>query len=147
MFPNISSFLLYLHYMMWVNVKLDISGFQGCRLHWSHSFLMVQLKRSWQYYHFGIAGDSFAKRVRIPPLPKIYYGPHWIKWSLFRKKSIVRWVSEPDEMNYLLNWSYLTAGDGRNKVGGVTSGGIHHRPMMTPKLHAENKLDVNLQSS
>ena len=75
-FPNIFSFLLYLYNMMLVNVKLDISGFQGCGLHWSNPFLMVQLKRSWQYYHFGIPEDSFVKRVRIPPLQNIFYGPH-----------------------------------------------------------------------
>ena len=62
-------------------------------------------------------------------------------------RPLVAQDNEPDEMNYLLNWSYLTAGDGRNKVRGVTSGGIHHRTMMTPKLHAEKKLDGNLQSS
>ena len=36
-------------HMMLVNVNLDISGhhriiFQGCRLHWSSSFAMAQLK-------------------------------------------------------------------------------------------------------
>ena len=42
--------------MMLVNVKLDISGcnrntFQGRRIHWCYSFLMAELKRSWQYWH------------------------------------------------------------------------------------------------
>ena len=55
-FPCICSFLLNLQHMMLANVKFDISGcngitFQGCRDHWSSSFLMVQLKRSWQYCH------------------------------------------------------------------------------------------------
>ena len=52
----ICNFLLNLQYMMLVNVKLYISGcnritFQGCRLHWSSSFLMAQLKWSWPYWH------------------------------------------------------------------------------------------------
>ena len=59
-FPHICSFLLYMHHMMLVNIKLDISGhklitFQGYKLHWSGSFLMAQLKRSWQYWHSCIA--------------------------------------------------------------------------------------------
>ena len=41
-------------------VNLDASGykrviFQGCILHWSSSFLMAQLKQSWQYWHSCIA--------------------------------------------------------------------------------------------
>ena len=53
-------FLLYLHHMMLVNVKLDVSGhkrirFQCCRLHWYYSFLITQLKQNWQYYHSYIA--------------------------------------------------------------------------------------------
>ena len=51
-FPYICSFMLYFHHMMLVNVKLDVSGyksiiFRGCRRHWSGSFVMAQLKRSW----------------------------------------------------------------------------------------------------
>ena len=51
-FLYISSSLLYLHHIMLVNVRLDVSGyngiiFQGCRLYYSSSFLMVQLERSW----------------------------------------------------------------------------------------------------
>ena len=39
-FPYIYNVLLYLHYMILVNVKLDVSGykeimFQGCIIHWS----------------------------------------------------------------------------------------------------------------
>ena len=39
--------------MMLVNIKLDIGGynmieFEGYRLHWSSSFLMPQLKQSYQ---------------------------------------------------------------------------------------------------
>ena len=54
--PSIYSFLFYLHGMVLVNMKIDISGcnritFQGCRLHKSSSFLMVQLKQSWQCWH------------------------------------------------------------------------------------------------
>ena len=52
----IFSFILYLQHIMLVNVKLDVSRykriiFQGHRLHWSSSFLMAQLKWSWQYQH------------------------------------------------------------------------------------------------
>ena len=41
-----------------VNMKLNIGGFnritfQVCKCHWSSSFLMAQLKWSWQYWHFG----------------------------------------------------------------------------------------------
>ena len=59
-FPEICSFLLYLHYMMLVNVKLDVNGskritFEDYEIHCSCSFLMVQLKQSWQYWHSCIA--------------------------------------------------------------------------------------------
>ena len=59
-FPCIYSFLLYLHHMMLVNVTLDITWykriiFQYSRLYWSCSFLMAQLKQSWQYWHSCIA--------------------------------------------------------------------------------------------
>ena len=55
-FSKIYSFLLHLHYMMLVNVNLDISGskritFEYYKLHCSCSFLMAQLKQSWQYWH------------------------------------------------------------------------------------------------
>ena len=48
LFPYICSFLLYLHYMMLINVKLDITGhkritFQSSRLHWSSSFLKLTI--------------------------------------------------------------------------------------------------------
>ena len=51
-FTYICSFFLYLHYMMLVNIKLDVNGcnritFQGRILHWSSSFQMAKLKRSW----------------------------------------------------------------------------------------------------
>ena len=41
-------------FLMLVNIKLDISRcnritLKGCILHWSSSFLVAQLKRSWQY--------------------------------------------------------------------------------------------------
>ena len=56
-FQNIRGFLLYLHNMLLVNVKLDVSGckrisFLGRRSHWSSSFLKAQLKQSWQYWSF-----------------------------------------------------------------------------------------------
>ena len=55
-FPYFCSFLHYLRLGVLVNIKLNISGcaritFQGCRLHWSSSFPIAQLKRSWQYWH------------------------------------------------------------------------------------------------
>ena len=55
-FPYVCSFLLSLQYMILVNMKVDISAcnrikFQGCKLHWSNSFLMAQLKWTWQYWH------------------------------------------------------------------------------------------------
>ena len=61
-FPYFCSFLLSLQHMILVNMKVDISAcnrikFQGCKLcklHWSSSFLMAQLKWSWQYWHFCI---------------------------------------------------------------------------------------------
>ena len=45
---------LFLQHMTLVNVKLDINEcnritFQGYKPHWSSSFLMAQLKRSWHY--------------------------------------------------------------------------------------------------
>ena len=54
-FPFFCNFLLYLqHDMMLVKMRLDISKYngiaiQGCRLHWSSTFLIAQLKRNWQY--------------------------------------------------------------------------------------------------
>ena len=64
-FTYICTFLLYCHNIMLVNEKLQVSEskvitLQGCWLHWSISFLMVQLKRSWQYWHSCIA-DSLWK--------------------------------------------------------------------------------------
>ena len=58
-FPYICSFLPCLQHMILANIKLDISKFnwitfQDCKLHWSSSFLITQLKRSWQFWHFFI---------------------------------------------------------------------------------------------
>ena len=52
---HICSLLRYLHHMILINVKLNVTGyqripFQGCRFHESSSFLMAQLKWSWQYW-------------------------------------------------------------------------------------------------
>ena len=49
-------FLLYFWNILLVNMKINIRGFnritfQGCRLHWSSSFLMAKLKRSWQDWY------------------------------------------------------------------------------------------------
>ena len=54
--PFNCSFLLHWQHVIWVNMKLDISGcnkitFQGCRLHWFSYFLMTQRKWSWQCWH------------------------------------------------------------------------------------------------
>ena len=51
-FPYICSFLSYLQHMMILKVKLDIST---CNFHWFISFLIVQIKWSWQYWHSCIA--------------------------------------------------------------------------------------------
>ena len=66
-FPYIWSFLLYLQHIMLVNNKLCINGcnritFQGCRLYWSSSYLMAQLKWSWQYCYFCIV-EILSKTV------------------------------------------------------------------------------------
>ena len=55
--PYICSFLLYLYHIMFVNVKLDISGchsgiFEDCRLHWFGSFPMVLPKQNWQCWQW-----------------------------------------------------------------------------------------------
>ena len=55
-FPEIRGFLLYLQYLLLVNIKLDIIGckrikFEYYILDYSCSFLMAQLKQSWQYWH------------------------------------------------------------------------------------------------
>ena len=54
------SFILNICHSIVVNIKLYISGYkriivQGCRLCWSCSFLMAQLKQSWQYWHSCLA--------------------------------------------------------------------------------------------
>ena len=60
--------------MMLVNMKSDTGRnritFQGCRLHWSSSFLMAQLKRSWQNWHSCIV-ESLSKTLmhRTKPSP------------------------------------------------------------------------------
>ena len=58
--PIYFSFLLYLHHMMLVNVKLDMKGhkeviFQRYKLQQSGSFVMAQLKQNWQYWQACIA--------------------------------------------------------------------------------------------
>ena len=59
LFISICSFLLYLQHVMQVNIKLDNSGckriaFQGCRLHWSSSLPIAQVKWGRQYWHYCI---------------------------------------------------------------------------------------------
>ena len=58
-------------------MKLTFGGcnriaFQGCRLHWSDSFLMAQLKQSWQYWH-SCTGESLWRTLltifQQKPLP------------------------------------------------------------------------------
>ena len=66
-FPYVYNFLPFFHYMMLVNVKFNVSGikgtiFQGYILHWSSSFLIAQIRLSWQYWHSSIA-ESFWKTL------------------------------------------------------------------------------------
>ena len=56
--------------MMLVNVTLDINGHkqiivQDSRLYWSCSFLMAQLKRSWQYWHSCIVQNLRKTLLRV----------------------------------------------------------------------------------
>ena len=65
-FPYIPSFLLYVHHMILVNVKLNVSEhtrilFQCSKHYWSSCFLMTQLKRSWQYWR------KFVKTSTVKP--------------------------------------------------------------------------------
>ena len=69
-FPFICSLLPYLHHMILVNVKLDVSAymkitFQDWRLHWSCSFLMAQLKQSWQYWHSGVVESLWKTLLKL----------------------------------------------------------------------------------
>ena len=71
-FPYICSFIINICHTNVVNIELYISGykriiFQGCRLHWSCSFLMAQLKQSWQYWHSCIA-ESLWKTLLCPSI-------------------------------------------------------------------------------
>ena len=50
-------------------MKLDISGrnritLQGCRLYWSSSFLLVQVRQNWQYWHSCVV-ESLGKTLLI----------------------------------------------------------------------------------
>ena len=72
-FPYIGSFLPYLkpYHFSRFNVKLDDKGykritFQGCRLQRSCSFLIAELKQSWQYWRSCIV-ESLRK-----PLMSLY---------------------------------------------------------------------------
>ena len=45
--------------------RLQIT-FQGCRLHWSSSFLIPQLKQRWQYWHStGLTSHWFERATNI----------------------------------------------------------------------------------
>ena len=73
-FPYICSSILYLHHMMLVNMKLDISDckriiFQGCRLHWSSSFLMVQLKQSWLLVLWKVYEKPLYRTTKLAHIP------------------------------------------------------------------------------
>ena len=64
--PFVCNFLLYVQHKMLANERINISGnkrvtYQGCGVYWFSSFPMVQLKRSWQYWHFGI--EEFVKTL------------------------------------------------------------------------------------
>ena len=68
-------FVPYLHWRMVVNMKFNISDemriiFQGWKLHWSRSFLMAELKRSWQCCHSCIMESLWKTLVKL----KSYYG-------------------------------------------------------------------------
>ena len=68
LYSHFCSFSSYLQHIRLVNMKLDISGynritFQGCRLHWNSSFLMVQPKRSWQYLHSCIVENLWKNPI------------------------------------------------------------------------------------
>ena len=85
LYSHIFSFLLYLHHMMLINIKLDISGciritFQGCRHHCASSFLMAQLKRSWQYWHSCLA-ESLWKTLFTTIRRCMYFC--WLKWAFY----------------------------------------------------------------
>ena len=59
-FPYICWLLHYVNHMMLVNMEIDVSEKKritcwGYRFHWSSSFRMVELKRSWQYWHSCVA--------------------------------------------------------------------------------------------
>ena len=94
-FPFVCSFLLYLYHMIIVNVKLDVDMriiFQDCRLHWSSSFSMAQLKRSWHYWHSCIEGlwnhstfsCNFAKSWQADVFVSFFFG--WKESLLFEMK-------------------------------------------------------------
>ena len=62
-FLYICYFLLYLHHMILVNMKLDINGdtritFQDCKLHLTCLFLMAHPEQSWQFLAFLYCGGS-----------------------------------------------------------------------------------------
>ena len=56
-FPYLLDFPLYFHCKLIVNMKLDISRcnritFKSYRLHRPRSFLMVQIRQNWHYWHY-----------------------------------------------------------------------------------------------
>ena len=67
-FPQTSSFLLYLQRMLLLNMTLDISGynmiiFQGCKLSWYSSFVMEQLKTKLAILAFLYCGEFVKKSL------------------------------------------------------------------------------------
>ena len=66
----VSSYIIYLHHHMLVNMKLDVSGFKriaflGCKFHWSSLFRIVQQKQSFQYWHSRIVESLWKTLVNV----------------------------------------------------------------------------------
>ena len=78
----------------WFFTKLEISGynriiFQGCRLHWSSSFLMAELKRSWQYGHSCIAESLWKTLLLCCRCPNVnrtrfIFASAAVRWTYLR---------------------------------------------------------------
>ena len=78
----------------WFFTKLEISGynriiFQGCRLHWSSSFLMAELERSWQYWHSCIAESLWKTLLLCCRCPNVnrtrfVFASAAVRWTYLR---------------------------------------------------------------
>ena len=89
LFPCICKFLLYLHHMILVNVKLDVSGykriiFQGCRFHWC---MYCILHSSFSQTHI-IGNIGIIENFFIPsylPFPSLF-GPYSVSRCQIRNQ-------------------------------------------------------------